>query len=64
MTMVSDATHVYCPNCRDIHPAIFDALEGRDVTAQFEAPMDVVCDHCKFIVATFYRELASVARPA
>jgi hypothetical protein len=31
-------------------------MEGRDVTGQFEAPVDVVCDRCKFIVATFYRE--------
>jgi hypothetical protein len=53
--MLEGSTHVWCENCRASQPAIRHEMSGRDVTGQFEAPVDVVCDHCKYIVATFYR---------
>ena len=62
--MLDDRTHIYCPNCKAIRPAVPIEMNGRDVTGTYEGAVDFLCDHCKYIVATFYREPASVARPA
>ena len=46
-------THVYCPNCDAVQPALVEPLTDLDVTGRFRGG-DISCAVCGFVVVTLY----------
>lgn len=53
--MNEDAQYIWCPGCGEIHQLLTDAMPGSDVSGRFYDPEDLICDHCKLVIATTYR---------
>jgi hypothetical protein len=51
---------VWCDTCEAIQPMVFDVMKADDKTDHDAA--DIVCDHCKSIVATLHAPKAKQAK--
>lgn len=48
--------HIWCAGCKEIQPALYEEMPGRDVSGKFKRPTDIICSECRLIIATLYDE--------
>lgn len=48
-----DASHAYCPNCKQIQPVKAEPLTNPDDSGKYRGG-DIVCSVCHYIIATLF----------
>jgi hypothetical protein len=56
---MTDFTHAYCETCNAIRPVIQESLTGPDTSRKFIGG-DLLCNECRFIIATLYERKAGL----
>ena len=54
VSTINYATHVYCPVCDRIQPAIFEPLEDVSTDGRYVGG-DILCTICQNVIAILYR---------